>query len=48
MENGYLEMWDNWPEKGQTFLFIDNWLDEYFDGVIKNKYAERLDLSCGT
>ncbi len=47
MNNGYLEMWDNWSKKRAIVPVYDNWLDDYYDILTENKNTEILDLGCG-
>lgn len=47
MNNGYLEMWDNWSKKRASVPVYDNWLDDYNDILTENKDTEILDLGCG-
>lgn len=47
MENGYLEMWDNWSKKRASIPVYDRWLDKYEDILNKNRNSEILDLGCG-
>ncbi len=45
MNNGYVEMWDNWSKRRSSLPVYDLWLDEYKDIFDKNN--EILDLGCG-
>lgn len=47
MDNGYVEMWDNWSKKRASRPVYDLWLEEYRNILIENKEEEILDLGCG-
>lgn len=47
MNNGYLDMWNNWSKKRASVPVYDNWLDDYKDILDKYKDSTILDLGCG-
>ena len=47
MNNGYIEIWENWSKKRYGILNYDNWLDKYNEILIENKNNEIVDLGCG-
>lgn len=47
MNDGYVDMWDNWAKKRQGIPVYDNWLLNYQDILDKNGKKLILDLGCG-
>jgi len=47
VQDGYLEVWDNWSKKRASVPAYDSWLDDYSDILNKNKNTQILDLGCG-
>ena len=45
MNDGYVDMWDNWSKRRSGIPAYDLWLDEYINLFDKEK--EILDLGCG-
>ena len=48
MNDGYLQMWDNWTKKRSGKPVYDTWLDNYQDILEANQNELILDLGCGT
>lgn len=48
MNDGYLQMWDNWTKKRSGKPVYDSWLDNYQDILEANQNELILDLGCGT
>ncbi len=48
MNDGYVNMWDNWTKKRSGKPVYDTWLDNYQDILKANKEETILDLGCGT
>ena len=47
MNDGYVEMWDNWSKRRSGVPAYDLWLDDYKSILENNKNNEILDLGCG-
>ncbi len=47
MNDGYVNMWNNWSKRRKGMPVYDNWLDNYKDILDSSKDKAILDLACG-